>query len=348
MYKTILSMDFQSKCNILSSISDSDFENKLRKLELYKKEIVAYDGFEPSGRIHIAQGILRTINTNKITSLGYKFKFLIADMHASLNLKYNGDQQKIEDAGNLIIETFKACGMNMQNIEFLWSSKEINKNPAKYWSIVLDISKYFTIQESLEYTNKLPNNIGNLKIRTILYPILQCADIFYFNFDICSMGEDQYNINKIAEKYSEKVNKKTSPLILSHKILLGLDGSNKMSKSQIKTSIYMDDTEDDIKYKIKKCFCPPYNNENNPILEYYKYLIFEYYQIVNIKKKNKDIKYIKYLDFEKDYLNRILTPKEIKDNLNLLLNSIIQPVREYFKNNEYAYNLREKVKSYEY
>ena len=114
-------MDFQKKCDILHSISDTDFENKLRKLEVYKNEIVAYDGFEPSGRLHIAQGILRTINTNKITSLGYKFKFLIADMHASLNLKYNGDQKKIEDAGNLIIETFKACGMNMENIDYIVS-----------------------------------------------------------------------------------------------------------------------------------------------------------------------------------------------------------------------------------
>ena len=54
---------------------------------------------------------------------------------------------------------------------------------------------------------------------------------------------------------------------------------------------------------------------------------------------------------EKDYLNSILTPKDIKDNLNLLLNSILnsilEHIREYFKNNEYAYNLRERVKSYE-
>ena len=27
--------------------------------------MVAYDGFEPSGKIHLAQGILRAINVNK-------------------------------------------------------------------------------------------------------------------------------------------------------------------------------------------------------------------------------------------------------------------------------------------
>ena len=41
-----------------------------------------------------------------------------------------------------MIETWRACGMDVDNpnIEFLWSSEEINNNPNKYWSIVLDIS----------------------------------------------------------------------------------------------------------------------------------------------------------------------------------------------------------------
>ncbi len=28
---------------------------------------VCYDGFEPSGRMHIAQGVMRVINVNKLT-----------------------------------------------------------------------------------------------------------------------------------------------------------------------------------------------------------------------------------------------------------------------------------------
>ena len=340
-------MDFQTKCNILKSISDSDFENKLRNLEVYKNNIVAYDGFEPSGRLHIAQGILRSINTNKITSLGYKFKFIIADMHASLNLKYNGDKKKIEDAGNLIIETFKSCGMDMKNVEFLWSSKEINKNPAKYWSIVLDMSKYFTIDESLKYLDNKNNNIKELKLSTIFYPILQCADIFYFDFDICSMGEDQFNINKIAEEYAKKKNKKTIPIILSHKILLGLTGKDKMSKSYTNTSIYMDDSPEEIENKIKKCYCPPNTNINNPILEYYKYLIFKYFKSIKFLRNDTILIYSSYLDLEKDYVSSILTPKQIKDNLNNLLNKILTPTRNYFKTNKYAYELKAKVKSYE-
>lgn len=28
---------------------------------------ICYDGFEPSGRMHIAQGVMRVINVNKLT-----------------------------------------------------------------------------------------------------------------------------------------------------------------------------------------------------------------------------------------------------------------------------------------
>ena len=48
---------------------------------------VVYDGFEPSGRMHIAQGVLRAINVNKLTQCGCEFKFWVADWFAQLNNK---------------------------------------------------------------------------------------------------------------------------------------------------------------------------------------------------------------------------------------------------------------------
>ena len=41
-------------------------EEELRPLLESGEELIAYDGFEPSGQIHIAQGILRAINVNKM------------------------------------------------------------------------------------------------------------------------------------------------------------------------------------------------------------------------------------------------------------------------------------------
>jgi tyrosyl-tRNA synthetase len=50
-------------------------ESELLRLLEKKPNIVAYDGFEPSGRMHIAQGVLKALNVNKLTKCGVTFKF---------------------------------------------------------------------------------------------------------------------------------------------------------------------------------------------------------------------------------------------------------------------------------
>jgi len=45
--------------------------------------------------MHIAQGILRAINTNKIVDAGGIFIFWVADWFAQMNNKMDGDLNKI-------------------------------------------------------------------------------------------------------------------------------------------------------------------------------------------------------------------------------------------------------------
>jgi len=70
-------------------------------MELLKNKVhpIAYDGFEPSGRMHIAQGILRSINVNKLVDAGVIFVFWVADWFALLNNKMGGDIEKIKVVG---------------------------------------------------------------------------------------------------------------------------------------------------------------------------------------------------------------------------------------------------------
>jgi len=81
-----------------------------------KTHPICYDGFEPSGRMHIAQGILKAINVNKLTEAGCIFKFWIADWFALLNEKMGGDLEKIKIVGKYFVEVWKASGMNMKNV----------------------------------------------------------------------------------------------------------------------------------------------------------------------------------------------------------------------------------------
>jgi tyrosyl-tRNA synthetase len=108
--------------------------------------VVAYDGFEPSGRMHIAQGVMKALNVNKLTKCGVTFKFWVADWFALMNNKMGGDLAKIQTVGRYMCEVWKAVGMDMSKVQFLSSSEEINGRAAEYWPLVLDIARQNSLQ----------------------------------------------------------------------------------------------------------------------------------------------------------------------------------------------------------
>lgn len=344
----------ENKCNIVKSISQEFLQDvELHKLISNKpnENIVCYDGFEPSGRMHIAQGLIRTINTNKLTSCGFQFKFWVADWFAKLNHKLGGDMKKIQNAGKLMIETWKACGMNMENVEFLWTSEEINKRPNEYWSLVMDISNKFTTNRINRCTQIMGRNEDEeLSVSQMFYPVMQCADIFFLGVDICSLGLDQRKVNMLALEYCDKIKRKNKPIIVSHPMLMGLDGSDKMSKSNPMSAIFMDDNEEEVRIKIKKAYCPEKDIINNPILEYYKLIVFPIENSITIQKKQDDIfidvVFNQYDSLHKAYIDGVLHPKDLKDDLTRRINMYLAPVRSHFAENEEARKLLKIVKGY--
>jgi tyrosyl-tRNA synthetase len=331
---TILSID--ERVELICSIG----EEVITKQELYKlletkcdKPIYAYDGFEPSGKMHIAQGLLRTHNVNKLTRAGIKFKFWIADWFAQMNLKLGGDIEKIKQAGLEMINIWNACGMDMENVEFIWSSDEINSRTSEYWKLVIDISSKFNINRITKCTQIMGRNeTDELATSQILYPVMQCADVFFLGIDICSLGMDQRKVNMLALEYCDKIKATQKPIIVSHNMLMGLDGSNKMSKSNPDNCIFMDDKEPEIKRKIKKAFCEAGNIEKNPILNWIKYMIIpicgKFTIIENLKWNELQIIYYNYPDLEQDFKNLKIHPKRIKDSVVKQITDLLTPIQE--------------------
>ena len=66
-------------------------------------------------------------------------------------------------------------------------------------------------------------------------------------------------------------------------MLMGLkEGQEKMSKSDPDSAIFMEDSADDVKKKIKKAYCPPLIVAGNPIIDYTKYIVLGYYGEITI------------------------------------------------------------------
>jgi tyrosyl-tRNA synthetase len=240
---------------------------------------VAYDGFEPSGRMHIAQGIIKKNLVNKMTSAGFTYIFWIADCFAFLNNKMGGDIDKIRTVGRYFMEVWKATGMNMDRVKFLWASKEMAKYNEEYMQLWLDISR----KNSLARLKKCGTIMGrqeeddSMPTSQIVYPVLQCADIFLLQVDVCQLGLDQKKVNMLAREYAKKTNRK-KPIVLSHRMLAGLkQGQEKMSKSDPDSAIFMEDTKADIERKIFAGFCPEGNTLRSFVLPRFSSFYFPFF-----------------------------------------------------------------------
>jgi len=316
--------------------------------------------FEPSGRMHIAQGILKAINVNKCTKAGCTFVFWVADWFALLNNKMGGKIDRIRIVGEYMIEVWKACGMNMDKVKFVWTSEEINSHSNEYWLKVMDIATRFNLARVKRCSQIMGREASDdLKASQIFYPCMQCADIFHLKADICQLGLDQRKVNMLAREYCKEAKIKFPPIILSHHMLMGLlppekgkTKPEKMSKSEPGSAIFMEDTEAEVISKIKKAFCPEKTIENNPLFDYLKHIIFQRHDKFVVKKrveKNEGDTIITYSTYEEvvtAYEKGELYANELKPAVANAINELLKPVREHFEKDAKAKGLLDKVKSF--
>ncbi|QYB17729.1 tyrosine-tRNA ligase [Pacmanvirus S19] len=305
------------------------------------KQIIAYNGFEPSGQMTFAQCMTAVINVNKITQQipNCTFIFWVADVFAELNNKLGRDMRKIRKAGELMIEIWKAAGMDMSKVKFLWASDEINKNPTKYYKLVNDISSSFTISRIKRCIPALGRESSDeLTLSTLNYAVMQCADIFYLNVDICQMGNDQLKINMLAREFCDKTKYK-KPIIVSHKILGGLDGKDKMSKSNPDTAIFMTDSVSDINRKIKRAWCEE-GNPTGSLFDICENIILQLAPLTVKNTSGEFSTYTKINDLRSDFAAKIIHPGDLKPVIAARINEIIEPIRLHFTTGESAQLLK--------
>jgi tyrosyl-tRNA synthetase len=332
-------------------------EKELQSLLERKPDFFLYDGFEPSGRMHIAQGVFKSINVNKCTAAGGTFIFWVADWFALMNDKMGGDLEKIKTVGQYLVEVWKAAGMDMTRVKFLWSSDEISSHAKDYWGQALHIAcrtNMTRIKKCCQIMGR--NDEEKLTAAQILYPIMQCTDIFFLQADICQLGVDQRKVNMLARDYCDAAGRKLKPVILSHHMLYGLKaGQSKMSKSDPDSAIFMEDTPEDVKRKIQNAYCPREVNAEvkhddemslvkddlkNPCLDYLKYILFSNEKFVfTVGSKT----YKTYDDARAAFIAGELSEQVLKDCLVLEINKLLDPVRNHFANDPVAKDLLGKI-----
>ncbi len=354
-------MSTEQRLNLIKQVGQEIVtEDELRELLEKKKNPIAYDGFEPSGTsIHIAQGLLRAININKMTKAGCKFKMLVADWHAWANNKMDGNLDHIQKVGKYLIEVWKACDMDLKKVKFVWVSDQVKDD--NYWKLVMQIARNSTVKRIMRCSQIMGRGENDtLQASQIFYPCMQCADIFYLNADITQLGTDQRKVNVLAREIGPKLGF-WKPVIVSHHMLMGLGQppktdnpveratQMKMSKSNPDSAIFMTDSKDEIKRKIQKAYCPEGIIEENPILEYNKYIIFDKFKTIKIERPQKfggNLEISSYEELERIFTQKKLHPMDLKQATSNYLNKLIEPVKKKLEKNKTAQKLAEEISKF--
>jgi len=270
-----------------------------------------------------------------------------------------GNLGHIQKVGRYLIEVWKACDMDLENVEFVWANELMQDQ--EYLKLVMGIARNNTLKRIIRCAEIMGRSEHEtLNASQILYPCMQCADIFYLNADITQLGMDQRKVNMLAREIGPKLGL-WKPIVISHHMLMGLGPppksektverviEMKMSKSNPGSAIFMSDTKEEIHNKIKKSYCPECIIEENPILDYNKHIIFEKFDSVKVERHEKfggNIEFSSYTELERVFADKKLHPVDLKESTAHYLDKLIDPVRKRLEKSKIAKRLEEEIREF--
>ncbi len=342
-------MDIESKIDLVKRKPTDEIvtEDDLRKVFENYEHPRHYIGFEISGKVHLGTGLCTALKLRDFQKAGINTTVFLADYHSYINGKLGGDLEKIQKvAGGYFKHAFHSLGL--EKVEFVLAS-EIYDND--YWKEVLRISKDTTIKRMLRCITIMGRKeTEGTSSSAILYPAMQAADIFKLDVQIAHAGMDQRKVHMLARELSHSY-KKEFVAVHGH-LLPGLQGAQrmdpdemveqKMSKSKPNSAIFIHDSEDEIKSKIKKAYCPEKTVEGNPMIEYAEFLFMrdKPLKIERPEKFGGDLEFATAEDLKKTFIEGNLHPMDLKNAVARELIDALRPSREYFeKHHEYLEQL---------
>jgi tyrosyl-tRNA synthetase len=339
-------MDVTEKISLVSKPPTEEVVTQEELLELFKTNSKPkhYIGIEISGFLHLGSLISTGFKINDFVKAGVDCTVFLADWHTLLNEKMGGNFETIRKVSKYYEDAFRlVCPeANVVLGTDLYDSKK------EYWSELVQITKHMTLARTKKTLTIMGRKEGDEKIDLghLLYPAMQAADIHSLDLDIVHAGMDQRKIHMLVKDVFPKMKWKV-PVAVHHKLLPGLTkpvelgnlttGWNpggeftKMSKSDPNAGIFIHNSDDEIRTKIKKGFCDEGIIENNPILEIAKHVVFHEFDALSIERPEKfggNVSYDNFESLESDFSQKKLHPADLKQAIGESLVKIVSPVRE--------------------
>ena len=296
-----------------------------------------YIGLEISGFLHLGSLISTGFKINDFIKAGVRCTIFLADWHTLINDKLGGDWEMISKVSKYYRDAFKIICPEANIV----LGSDLYEEKTEYWSELVKFTKHMSLARTMRTLTIMgrTENEEKIDLAKLLYPPMQAVDIHSLDVDIAHAGMDQRKIHMLVREIFPKMKWKV-PIAIHHKLLPGLskppENNNsqvlgKMSKSDPNSGIFIHNSDDEIRTKIKKAWCEEGNIENNPLLEISNQIIFHEYdnmKVVRPEKFGGNIEYSDYNQLKTDFVEKKLHPTDLKQTVGNYLVEIISPIRE--------------------
>lgn len=337
-------MDIETKLEIINKTPWHEIvpENGLRELLETKNHPKHYIGLEISGFLHLGSLLSTGYKINDLMEAGIDCTVFLADWHTIINDKLGGNKENI----SLVSDHYKkAFEFVCPGVKIVLGSKLYEKLGINYWEDLIQFTKHTTLARIRKTLTIMGRSEEDKKIdlAKMLYPPMQAIDIKSLDVDIAHAGMDQRKIHMLVRDIFPKLNWKV-PISVHHKILSGLTQSRtidknttmiekptKMSKSNPRSGIFINDSDDEISFKIKKSWCEMGKVYDAPLIDIMEQIIFHQFKEVKIERYNSPKGSLVYDNF-KSFLDDVgegkIHPGDLKETVSKYLIKIISPIRD--------------------
>jgi tyrosyl-tRNA synthetase len=335
-----------------------------------------YIGYEISGRVHLGGGLVAMAKVRDFQEAGVDCCVLLADWHTWINDKLGGDRDRIRRlAFSYYGEAMKAsllCVGGDPAALRLTLASDVYADPARdYWATVIEVAKHTSVARMQRSITILGRKEGEQHdFAKLIYPAMQAADIFALGVHIAHAGMDQRKAHVVARDVATKIRINTlrdasgipiKPLAAHHPLLTGLLkpdrwpvppeeradalAAMKMSKSKPRSAVFVHDSPDEIRAKLRGAFCPPGEVELNPVMDWIEQLCFGLGDAeLHVDRRPENggpVTFSSIQEVREAYASGALHPMDAKTALADRLIDRLEPARKHFADPERAAALTE-------
>jgi len=332
---------------ITDGLQEINGETTLRDALANGRQLTAYWGTAPTGRVHIGY-LVPIFKIIDLIEAGCKVIVLVADLHAVLDsMKSTFEQVAVRsEYYELIISALiTRFGGDLTKVTFIrGTSFQLSR---EYTLDMYRANTLLTVLDTSRAGAEVVKQSDNPIMTGLIYPVLQCLDFEYLKADIFLGGIDQRKISMLAKDLLPKLGYKRKQVHIFNKMVPALSKTKsaetstagaKMSASSVDTKIDILDTEKVINKKIGSAYCLEGDTDDNTLLTFAKMVLYPaltrlglQFTIKRDEKYGGDTSYDTYNELCIAFRDRKLHPMDLKLGVSQCLNVVLAPIREEFQ-----------------